>query len=575
MAQPIYLLPGHAHLKLKSYALLPDHGYSFEQILADTTLHFVENDSLRPQETTAYWLKIKLASPSHYPERYRLRVRPLINHTLYYYDADSGTWQSATAGIMAAADKRFQQGNLPFMLQGGGVTNVLYVKMDVKPLQPFGHALQPELIITSQAVADNRERVIWISLMVSITVLLLFFLHNLYIYSSFRDKAILYYLVVQLGAMAYITVYKNFFYFFFNSKVFTMGLLANGSLHAYSYTNIVVHGSVVVIMFGFVQFTRLYLNTRLSLPRLDAVLRYGLYGYITASGLLILINVFVVFVDVYTLPYDNFYVFALIGAMAYTGVAAYRRKLPAAGPFLLANALPLACMLAVSLYHIFVKLYDTDTSLLPDLAVISQAFVFSVALVARMRLIQKELKAKEIEAQQLIYDIREIGLRHQLMVLENEQISANMLHVQTRNVLLQQKLETNQRELAANALYMLQKNKLLTGLQNQIQQMNKQFPGNTKPQGLQEMQSVLKNNLSLDGDWARFKLHFEQVHPRFFEDLQARHPSLTKNDIRFYAYFHINLSTKEIAALMNIDPASVRQAKARLNKKMGITATGE
>ena len=39
--------------------------------------------------------------------------------------------------------------------------------------------------------------------------------------------------------------------------------------------------------------------------------------------------------------------------------------------------------------------------------------------------------------------------------------------------------------------------------------------------------------------------------------------------VRLHAYFHINLSTKEIATLLNIDPASVRRAKTRLLKKMG------
>jgi DNA-binding CsgD family transcriptional regulator len=32
----------------------------------------------------------------------------------------------------------------------------------------------------------------------------------------------------------------------------------------------------------------------------------------------------------------------------------------------------------------------------------------------------------------------------------------------------------------------------------------------------------------------------------------------------------MNLSTKEIAGLLNIDPASVRRAKTRLNKKMNL-----
>jgi DNA-binding NarL/FixJ family response regulator len=110
---------------------------------------------------------------------------------------------------------------------------------------------------------------------------------------------------------------------------------------------------------------------------------------------------------------------------------------------------------------------------------------------------------------------------------------------------------------------------LLASLKTQIKELNKQYP-NSKQPGLQSIESILQSNLYLDDDWSKFKLHFEQVHPNFFKDLQEKYPSLTKNEIRLHAYFHINLSTKEIAALLNIDPASVRRAKTRLYKKMAI-----
>ena len=84
-----------------------------------------------------------------------------------------------------------------------------------------------------------------------------------------------------------------------------------------------------------------------------------------------------------------------------------------------------------------------------------------------------------------------------------------------------------------------------------------------------DQKSTLQDNLHLDTDWNKFRIHFEQVHPNFFEELQSKYPTLTQNEQRLCAYFHINLSTKEIATLLNIDPASVRRAKTRLVKKMG------
>jgi DNA-binding CsgD family transcriptional regulator len=208
-------------------------------------------------------------------------------------------------------------------------------------------------------------------------------------------------------------------------------------------------------------------------------------------------------------------------------------------------------------------------SLLPDLVTITQTIGFSVALVARTRFIQKELSAREAEARQLEADLRETELRRALIEMENQQINTEILHQKTRNEQLQERLEANQRELASSTLYIAQKNELLAGLKIQIKELKKLYP-DKKHQGLQDIESALQNDQYLDADWGKFKLHFEQVHPHFFENLQAKYPMLTKNEIRLCAYFHINLSTKEIATLLNIDPASVRRAKTRLYKKMGL-----
>lgn len=84
-----------------------------------------------------------------------------------------------------------------------------------------------------------------------------------------------------------------------------------------------------------------------------------------------------------------------------------------------------------------------------------------------------------------------------------------------------------------------------------IEELNRLYPKSPYGQ-LSSMESILKSNLHLDDDWKKFKLHFEQLHPNFFEDLKTKHPTLTNNEVRLCAYFHINLSPKEIAALLNI-----------------------
>jgi DNA-binding CsgD family transcriptional regulator len=330
---------------------------------------------------------------------------------------------------------------------------------------------------------------------------------------------------------------------------------------------------VLVAIYGIVQYSRAYLNTRQWFPRLDAILRWGMQAYLLLSCILMIINSGFFYIEQYAWILDNTLPFLIYATILYTSVAGYRRQLPAARPFLIANVVGVGSLLSIPLYHLLTDLNGMSDpfvrTLLTDLVSIAQTFGFSVALVARTRLMQKELLAKEREARQLEADLHELGLKHQLIVLKNQEINTGMHQEKTRNEQLQEKLEANQRELASSTLYIVQKNELLTKLKTQIKDLNKLYPEN-KHQGLQDIESTLQRSLYLDADWPKFKLHFEQVHPHFFENLQANHPNLTKNEVRLYAYFHIKLSTKEIAALLNIDPASVRQAKSRLYKKMGV-----
>ena len=55
---------------------------------------------------------------------------------------------------------------------------------------------------------------------------------------------------------------------------------------------------------------------------------------------------------------------------------------------------------------------------------------------------------------------------------------------------------------------------------------------------------------------------------QFQERLKRQFPLLTAYDLRLCTYLKANLSTKEIATLLNITPDSVKKAKHRLRKKL-------
>ena len=75
----------------------------------------------------------------------------------------------------------------------------------------------------------------------------------------------------------------------------------------------------------------------------------------------------------------------------------------------------------------------------------------------------------------------------------------------------------------------------------------------------QERQLVDHLILELQGEHAEFR---RSISPRFV--------GLTEYDLRLCVLLQANLSTKEIAILLNITPDSVKKAKHRLRKKMSL-----
>ncbi|MBD2700249.1 hypothetical protein IC229_06360 [Spirosoma sp. BT702] len=561
------VLTDSASVHVSAYELAPDRNYTFEQILTDTSIQFVANDLLQPHQATQYWLKLTITNPFDYAEPYHLIVEPDVNNTLYYVDASTKKWISTQAGAQLQERVR-GWGRLPCSLPAKTVST-LYVKVSIDGFSQADHTFKPTILLRKEIISLQRDQTVWMAWVIGLLVVVLFFLNNLYVYVSFKDKAVFYYLIIQLGGMIYLTGHWGYFSVLFSTPVFNFSLHTDGGLHLghtvhyYNLNVLLMHAGIGFILFGFVQLTRSYLNTAQSLPKLDRLLRYGLCGYLALSVIVAGINIVLFDLEYYTLAYDNLYVLFLIGLTLATCLTGYRRKLPAATPFLLANLFPLVFVLAIPLFHLLISYTSTDNLWLPDLAVIAQALGFSIAIVARTKSIQQALNAEAIKSQQLTADLRESELCQQLTEAEKQKISANIQ-------LLEQNLESNQRELAATTLHMVQKNELLAELQEQVEKLAKLNPS-LKPKGLHTIEAILKNNLYVDKDWGKFKLHFEQVHPHFFDNLQASHPQLTSYEIRLYAYLHLNLSTKEIAALLNIDPASVRRAKTRLTKKMALS----
>ena len=73
-------------------------------------------------------------------------------------------------------------------------------------------------------------------------------------------------------------------------------------------------------------------------------------------------------------------------------------------------------------------------------------------------------------------------------------------------------------------------------------------------------------------DWNIFLIQFELTYPDFFSRIKADYPHLTPQDLKLCACLKLNLSSKDIASLMNISLRGVENSRYRMRKKLGLTS---
>ena len=147
--------------------------------------------------------------------------------------------------------------------------------------------------------------------------------------------------------------------------------------------------------------------------------------------------------------------------------------------------------------------------------------------------------------------------------IELSQLESSQEIMKLKNDRLRSELESKNRELATTAMSLINKNELLQGIKNDLLQLE-------DTASRKEVARVIDKNLSNNSDWEFFKEAFNNADKDFLSKMKNKHPELTANDLKFCAFLRLNLSSKEIAPLLNISVRSVEIKRYRLRKKMNL-----
>lgn len=143
--------------------------------------------------------------------------------------------------------------------------------------------------------------------------------------------------------------------------------------------------------------------------------------------------------------------------------------------------------------------------------------------------------------------------------LEQDKLELDMLH--------------KSQEIANLMINVNRKNEMLDGLKKEIQQV----AGRIETQNAKEckrqlllINNKIESNMEGDDVLKRFEEQFDVVNDMCLRKLSKLHPDLNANERMMCAYLRMNLSTKDIAPLLNLSVRGVESIRYRLRKKLNL-----
>ena len=173
-----------------------------------------------------------------------------------------------------------------------------------------------------------------------------------------------------------------------------------------------------------------------------------------------------------------------------------------------------------------------------------------------------------------LYRLHRVRLERQRIKMEKEQqVQLKQQRIALENEKLQSELTMKTKELANSTMNLIKKNEFLLQMKENIQGFTRKNQADNWMTDAKRLATSIDRYLSNNEDWKVFEANFNQVHETFLRKLKNDHPDLTPGDLKLAAYLKMNLSSKEIAPLLNISIRGVENKRYRLRKKINLPSS--
>ncbi len=219
-------------------------------------------------------------------------------------------------------------------------------------------------------------------------------------------------------------------------------------------------------------------------------------------------------------------------------------------------AMILACLVSGLLHPDLFSLVNAQVGLLVMLLAIVTGglLVLSVLYLRDSKFSGRTLREKDDELNENRRAINEMEIK--------------TMHAENEN--LHNLLDLKRKELVSVAMNLSEQKEFIDGLYERVKQAQAETDPQRKDGLLHELRTDLNLRKNFSSEIDSFYAQVETLHKDFTTRMTERFPQLTKQERRLAMLLRLGFSTKYIAALMNIAPASVEIGRHRLRAKLGL-----
>jgi len=171
---------------------------------------------------------------------------------------------------------------------------------------------------------------------------------------------------------------------------------------------------------------------------------------------------------------------------------------------------------------------------------------------------QKKKHKKEQERMTYMHQLELDRTEKEIVRLQNEKLEADVTY--------------KNKELSTMTMHLVQRGKVLAKIKDVISSVikNQNDIINENSPSFRHLIRLIKDVEKKDQELDHLSVHFNNVNTEFFNKLKDQYPELSQNDLKFCAYLCMNLSSKEMAQLMNVTIKAVEVGRYRLRKKLQL-----